>query len=188
MPTHVALLRGINVGGQRKVAMTDLRTVVSSLGHGEVSTYIQSGNVLFATKQTDTAAMAAAMERAIAAALGLQPRVVVVSCEELAAVADANPYPDEPNPRHVHVIFLSKQPGADLEARVVAAQAQAARKGSRDTARLVGRTLFVHTPGGYGRSELAALLAKLLAGRGDGPSGTARNWATVTKLLALCQR
>src|SRR5262245_32024671 len=105
MPTHVALLRGINVGGHNKVAMAELRKVVASLGHTEVATYIQSGNVVFTTAETDTAALAAAMERAIAEALGVRPRVVVLSREELARVVDDNPYPDEPNPKAVHAIF-----------------------------------------------------------------------------------
>lgn len=183
MPTHIALLRGINVGGQSKVAMADLRKVVSSLGHTEVATYIQSGNVLFTSTETGTAALAGAMEQAIAVALGVKPRVVVLSRQELARVVDDNPYPDEPNPRFVHAVFLADDPELELLERVAAAERQAALKGGRDRARVVGRTLFLHTPDGYGRSELAALLSR-------GPSaptaaGTARNWATVTKLLAL---
>ena len=59
MPTHVALLRGINVGGRNKVAMADLRAVMTSLGYTEVATYIQSGNVVFTSTDTDTALMAA---------------------------------------------------------------------------------------------------------------------------------
>ena len=69
MRTHVALLRGINVGGRNRVAMADLRHVVESLGHGDVATYIQSGNVVFASREDDTAAMAEALERSIAARL-----------------------------------------------------------------------------------------------------------------------
>ena len=71
MPTHVALLRGINVGGNNKIAMADLRDVVASLGHTDVSTYIQSGNVLFTARETDTDALAADLERAIEQALSL---------------------------------------------------------------------------------------------------------------------
>jgi uncharacterized protein (DUF1697 family) len=95
MPTHIALLRGINVGGQSKVAMADLRKVVSSLGHTQVETYIQSGNVLFTSADTDTAALAGAMEQAIAAALHVKPRVVVLSREQLARVVD-DPVPAHP--------------------------------------------------------------------------------------------
>jgi uncharacterized protein (DUF1697 family) len=186
--THVALLRGINVGGTSKLAMSDLRGVVASLGHTDIATYIQSGNVVFATQDNDagTLALAAGLERSIAETLGLQPRVVVLSCDELAQVVRGNPYPNESNPRLLHAVFLGRDPEPDLADRVAAAERQAAAKGSRDSARVVGRTLFLHTPDGFGRSELAALLA-----RNGGPmavrsGGTARNWATVTKLLTLC--
>jgi len=75
MPTHVALLRGINVGGRNRVAMADLREVVLGLGHTEVATYIQSGNVVFTSEEADTARIAAALERAIAKYLGVRPTV-----------------------------------------------------------------------------------------------------------------
>src|SRR5215208_6954489 len=120
VPTHVALLRGINVGGRNRVAMAALREVVEGLGHTGVATYIQSGNVVFTS-------------------------------EELAAVA--------------------------------AAQRQAREAGGRDEAKVVGTTLYLHTPDGYGRSELAARLARIGSGR---TAATARNWATVRKLLAMC--
>jgi uncharacterized protein (DUF1697 family) len=72
MPTHVALLRGINLGGRNRVAMADLRLVVSELGHVDVSTYIQSGNVLFtAPLDADTSVLAEAMTVAIASRLGI---------------------------------------------------------------------------------------------------------------------
>ena len=111
MPTHVALLRGINLGGHNKVAMAELRELVGSLGHADVATYIQSGNVVFTSDQSDTAALAAALEQAIATSLGVPCRVVVLSREELAQVARDNPYTDEPNPRAVHAVFLSGEPG-----------------------------------------------------------------------------
>jgi uncharacterized protein (DUF1697 family) len=187
VPSHIALLRGINVGGRAKLAMADLRTVVGSLGHTEVATYIQSGNVVFtpASPRRAPATLAAELERAIAGAgLGVTPRVVVLTREQLAQVVRDNPYPDEPNPRAVHAVFLAGEPGPELAEVVAEAQRQAAGKGSRDTATLVGRTLYLHTPDGFGRSELAAAMAAR-AGRG-GSDGTARNWATVTKLLAMC--
>jgi uncharacterized protein (DUF1697 family) len=186
VPTHVALLRGINLGGHKKVAMADLREVVTSLGHADVATYIQSGNVVFSARESDTAALAAALEEAIAARLGVQSRVVVLSRDELARVARDNPYPGEPNHKALHAIFLSGEPGPEVAERVAAAQQQAARQGGRDTAQVVGRTIFLHTPDGYGRSDLAAALVKLGQGKSDTVTGTARNWATVTKLLAMC--
>jgi uncharacterized protein (DUF1697 family) len=186
--TYVALLRGINVGGTGKLAMSDLRAVVASLGHTDIATYIQSGNVVFATQDNDagTLALAAGLERLIAETLGLQPRVVVLSCDELAQVVRGNPYPNESNPKLLHAVFLGRDPEQDLADRVAAAERQAAAKGSRDSARVVGRTLFLHTPDGFGRSELAALLARNGGPMAVSSGGTARNWATVTKLLALC--
>jgi len=93
MPTHVALLRGINVGGRNKVAMADLRKIVESLGHRDVATYIQSGNVVFTSEDADTAAIAAELERALEETLGLRPSVVVLSQAELAKVIADNPFP-----------------------------------------------------------------------------------------------
>jgi uncharacterized protein (DUF1697 family) len=187
MPTHVALLRGINLGGHNKVAMADLREVVSSLGHADVATYIQSGNVVFTSDESDTAALAAALEQAIATSLGVPARVVVLSRDDLAQVARDNPYPGEPNHRAVHAVFLSGDPGPDVAERVAAAQQIAEKQGSSDTAQLVGRTIFLHTPDGYGRSDLAAALVKLGQKKTDTVTGTARNWATVTKLLSMCE-
>ncbi len=186
MPTHVALLRGINLGGHNKVAMADLRGVVTSLGHDDVATYIQSGNVVFSTEESDTAALAAALEEAIAETTGVQARVVVLSREELAQVVRDNPYSDEPSPKAVHAVFLSGQPGPEVAERVTDVQRQVAGRGSRDTAQVIGRTIFLHTPDGYGRSDLAAELVKIGQRKTDSVTGTARNWATVTKLVALC--
>lgn len=186
MATHAALLRGINVGGNRKVAMSDLRAIVTGLGHADVSTYIQSGNVLFSTQRADTAALAAEMEEALAGALGVRPRVVVLSRAELADVVAANPYPDEPNPKALHAVFLAAGPPPGMIEYVAAAQQAAAQKGSRDSARFAGRVLYLHTPDGYGRSDLAVRLTKAAGPLSPRQSGTARNWATVTKLLILC--
>jgi uncharacterized protein (DUF1697 family) len=194
MASHVALLRGINVGGRNKVPMADLREVVTSLGHAGVSTYIQSGNVLFSTAEDDTAKLAAALESAIEDRFGIWSSVVVLSRDELARVLAANPYPDEPNPRMVHVVFLNGSPPQDLLDRITAAESAAAAKGSRDTVQLIrpsaGQALFLHTPDGFGTSELAQNVLKILAPpkkSRPGLAATARNWATATKLLSLSE-
>ena len=99
MPTHIALLRGINVGGRNRVAMAGLCQVVLGLGYTDVATYIQSGNVVFTSEEADTATIAAALERAIAEHLGVRPKVVVLTRAELARVVADNPFPEEPNLR-----------------------------------------------------------------------------------------
>lgn len=192
MASHVALLRGINVGGRNKVPMAELREVVAALGHTGVTTYIQSGNVLFTTADTDTAKLAAALETAIEDRFGLWSSVVVLSREELAEVLAANPYSDEPNPRLVHVVFRNAEPPPEVRDRIEAAVKAAAAKGSRDTAHSAGRALYLHTPDGFGRSELAQNLMRIMTPppkqkKQAALAATARNLATSTKLLSLCE-
>src|ERR1700734_1790901 len=110
MPSHLALLRGINVGGRNKVPMADLRKVVTSLGHTGVSTYIQTGNVLFDAAgegKPDTVKLAAELEAAIEDRFGIWASVVVLTAGELAGVLAGNPFADEPNPKLVHVVFMT---------------------------------------------------------------------------------
>jgi uncharacterized protein (DUF1697 family) len=184
MPTHVALLRAVNVGGGGKIVMADLRQLVASLGYADVTTYIQTGNVVFTATESDSAALAATLETAIGESLNVRAPVVVLSRDVLAQVVSDNPYRDEPNPRFVHGVFLPADPGPAALAGVREASKRAAEQGTRDEAVLLGRTLYLHTPDGFGRSDLAnALLTKRSS---PVAAGTARNWATVTKLLALC--
>lgn len=186
MATHVALLRGINVGGKNKVAMADLRELVAGLGHSDVSTYIQSGNVLFTAGDGDagTGAIADEMTAAIGSKLGVKSQVIVVTKGELDGIIAATPYSDEPNPKCVHAVVFGAPGGADLLDRVESALAKSAELGSRDDARVIGRTLYLHTPDGFGRSKLAEILTR--AAPKGGAAGTARNWATVLKLRELC--
>jgi uncharacterized protein (DUF1697 family) len=183
--THIALLRGINVGGRNKVAMADLRAVVAGLGHTDVATYIQSGNVLFSSAEPDTETLATALEKAIADSLGVRPAVVVLSRDGLEQAVRDNPYPGEPNPKLVHAVFFRGQVPPGAAEAIEAGQRRAAERGSEgDSAQIIGGAVYLHTPGGFGRSELALYLL----GRSASPlaTGTARNWSTVTKLLALC--
>lgn len=181
MSRYLALLRGINVGGHKKIAMADLRDVAAALGHTDVATYIQSGNVVFSSAETDVTSLADALEREIAARVDVRAAVVVVSSAELAQVISDNPFPEETNPRCLHAVFrrdeISK---VDID-DVALAVRRARESGSRDDAVAVGRTLYLRTPDGLGRSELAARLARSKVQS----AGTARNWATVTKLMAM---
>jgi uncharacterized protein (DUF1697 family) len=165
--------------------MAELREVVTSLGHAAVTTYIQSGNVLFTTAEDDTAKLAAALEAAITGTFGLKSSVVVLSRDELAQDLNRNPYPDEPNPKLVHVVFLNGEPPPDVLERINAAQSAAAAKGSRDTVTTIGSALYLHTPDGFGTSELAQVLLRVLGKAGL--VATARNLATTGKLLSLCE-
>jgi uncharacterized protein (DUF1697 family) len=181
MPRYLALLRGINVGGRNKVAMADLRQLAAAVGFADATTYIQSGNLLFSCAEADAARLADMLEAEIASRLGVRPAVVVLSRDELKQVIAGNPFPHETNPKCLHAVFRRDQVGPDGIAAIAAAVQQARDAGSRDDATVVGRTLFLHTPDGFGRSELAARLTSSK----EQATGTARNWATVTKLMDM---
>src|SRR5262245_20373383 len=150
----VALLRGVNVGGQKKLAMADLRRVVEGCGHTEVTTYIQSGNVVFSCSGTNTASVARTLEQAIVVAHGMDVVVVVRTARELAATVKKNPYLKRgEDPALLHVMFL---PGAvpaalgKLDGSAYAPEELAS----------VGREIYLFLPGGVGRSKLMADLSR----------------------------
>jgi uncharacterized protein (DUF1697 family) len=193
VPTHVALLRGVNNLGGKRVAMAELREVVTSLGHTDVMTYIQSGNVLFTPPAGDStgggadeAALAAGLEQAVAADIGVRARAVVLTREELARCVRDNPYPGQTDPKLLHAVFLPEMPGPSLTAWLADAERQVWAKGSRDQALVRGRTVYLHTPDGYPHSELRRVLARAGGPTSARVAGTARNWATVNRLLELC--
>ncbi|PSL08264.1 uncharacterized protein (DUF1697 family) [Haloactinopolyspora alba] len=175
MARYVALLRGINLGGHNKVPMSDLRALVESLGHTEVSTYINSGNVVFTsgTPELDRAGLARAVEEALATRVDVRVPVMVRSHAELADTLRVNPFP-EAQPNRLLISFMQGTPDADAVARATEIESGA------DEFRVVGTTLFLHCPDGVGRSKLAASIEKRL-----GVPGTARNLTTVRKLLDM---
>jgi uncharacterized protein (DUF1697 family) len=198
MHTHVALLRGVNNLGSKTVAMAELQQLVAAIGHTDVTTYIQSGNVLFtprptdpagssAATQTDTSALAAELERVIFEVFGVRARAVVLSAEELARCMRDNPYPGETNHRLLHAVFLPDLPGPGLAAWVADAERRVQAEGSRDEAQLLGRTVYLHTPDGYPPSALRRVLARAGGPTSAALAGTARNWATVSRLAELCR-
>lgn len=171
MTVFVALLRGVNVGGRGKLAMADLRRVAEGLGYERVRTYIQSGNVVLdAPGRTTAKQVADDLRAAIAGATDVQPDVIVRTRDELAAAIHANPFADR-DLASVHVVFGSSA--------ATSAGIDADRYAPEEVA-TVGRETYLFLPGGVGRSKLGADLA-----RRSGPTGTMRNWRTVTKLLAM---
>jgi len=167
---YVALLRGINVGRHRRISMSDLRRVFEDVGCEDVSTYLQSGNVLFAGKGSG-ARLASRLERAIHAELAPGVSVLLRSRAELARIASSNPFTGHDMSK-LHVTFLEKRPPA---ARARALDPELAEP---DEFRLRGRELYLHYPNGYGRSKLTnAYFEKQL-----GVVATTRNWKTVTAL------
>jgi len=176
---YVALLRGINVGGNQRIAMADLRHVLSDLGHADVQTVLQSGNALFTSESTATVTLAREIEAAILDRLGLTVAVIIRTGDELRAVIAANPLAEAvAEPARLHVAFLSADPEPgrfDSLDTVVSAS---------EEMRLGVRALYVWYREGAGTSKLTnAVLERRL-----GVTATSRNWNTVTKLADLAAR
>jgi len=167
---HVSLLRGINVGGHNLVAMARLRGIYESIGCEDVTTYLQSGNVLF--RRSRPGAVGAEVGGALRRELGLEVKVLSRTHADLARIVAADPFPGaEPNRRFV--LFLSGHPAAAI-ARDLGEVAS-----GPDRAILVGREFHLHCPDGIGNSKLPGLLGD----RRLGVTVTGRNWRTVTALL-----
>ncbi|MGY1812383.1 DUF1697 domain-containing protein [Blastococcus sp. SYSU D00820] len=180
MPTHVALLRGINVGRTNRISMADLTAVVTGLGHTDVATYLQSGNVvLTAAGSPTTTELADRITAAIAADLGLTVPVVVLTRAEVAAVVAGNPFPEQDDPKRLHVAARGEPYPPEMVDELTAALAAARAAGSAEDARIEGRVLWLHTPEGFLASKLAERLARPRYG------ATTRNWRTVTALARM---
>jgi uncharacterized protein (DUF1697 family) len=171
---YVVLLRGVNVGGRGKLPMARLREVCASLGCTDVSTYIQSGNVVL---DSDMSAdeLAAALGPAIEEAVGFAPQVVIRTPAELAAALVGNPYPDT-DERFLHIGFMTKAP--DPKAVAELGEVDVSPEGYR----IVGREVYLNYVEGAGRSKK---LAKVPFERRLGVGITARNLRTVKKLVEL---
>jgi uncharacterized protein (DUF1697 family) len=172
MTTYIALLRGINVGGNRKIHMADLREVFAEAGCADVTSYIQSGNLVFSHPSTDAEKVTAVLERRIEDATGFDVPVILRTAAAWEGVVDANPYPGI-EPTTLHVVFLAAPPAA-----AAVAAFDAARFTPEEFA-VVGREVYLHLPDGLGRAKLPPALPLI---RG---AGTARNWRTVLKLAEL---
>jgi uncharacterized protein (DUF1697 family) len=175
VPNRILLLRGINLGPNNRVAMPQLREVLTRAGMDDVRTYVQSGNVVLTSDQPPDQ-LARSAEKQIAKAFGLDISVVARTRDELAQVVKCNPLTDvATNPKRYQVTFLENEPDPSVIEKLAAAAA--------DTERLVaiGREMYAWHPEGVARSKLWTALA----GKGLGTVATSRNWTTVTTLLQM---
>jgi len=169
---YAVLLRGVNVGGNRKVAMPDLRRVLESLGHTEVSTYLQSGNAIVTTDETDPLRVERRVEKVLRTDLGVDTRVLVRTHDELDAVIQANPFPDAvAEPKFLHVVFLAAEPTAQAREKIDPGAY------APDEVRFGDRSIYVRYAYGQGRSKLTPSVWERLK-----VAATARNWNTVLEL------
>jgi len=174
--TYVALLRGINVGKNKRIAMAELRELLTKLGYGDVKTLLQSGNAVFTASAAKPEALERRIKKAIADRFGFDVSVMVRTASELATVVEANPIPEAVSePSKFLVAFLSAKPAAST-IRGIDPVAFLPEQFA-----VVGRELYLWCRNGINDSKLFAVLND----KGLGVTSTARNWNTVTKLLAL---
>jgi uncharacterized protein (DUF1697 family) len=178
MPTQIALLRAVNVGGLN-LAMADLKAMFEALDFADVRTLLQTGNVVFTGGRKTGAALESFLEAETRKRLNLGCDYLVRTSAEWIDLVAGNPFPDEArrDPSHLLVMPLKTAPGQ----REVAAL-QAAIEG-REVVKAKGQVLYIVYPDGIGRSKLTvSLIEKKL-----GTRGTCRNWNTTLKLLAMAQ-
>jgi uncharacterized protein (DUF1697 family) len=174
--TWIALLRGVNVVGKNKLPMQDLRRLLEArLPCAEVRTYVASGNVVFCCDGGTAPGLARRITEIVAKKYGFAPHTIVLTPGQLAAAADACPFPTDV-PARVHLFFLEAAPKspnlAKMEALKTTEEFQLGPK----------KVFYLFTPDGFGKSKLAAASERLL-----GVEATARNWNTVTALRQLAQ-
>jgi uncharacterized protein (DUF1697 family) len=176
--TQIALIRGINVGTAKRVAMADLREMLTSLGFGNVRTLLNSGNAVL-TSSASTAQVATAIERGLRDDLKVPARVLVRSRAQVVAAMTADPLGDIATDGSKHFLgFLDTTPTNDVEAIAELADGDDT---APDVARLVDDHLYLWCPGGISKATFATVnWDKKL-----GSAVTMRNWNTVTKLVDL---
>ncbi|WP_449475657.1 DUF1697 domain-containing protein [Streptomyces abikoensis] len=178
MTTYVALLRGINVGGKKRVPMQTLRELLAGMGGGAVRTHLNSGNAVFTHSGADPDELARELERAIERELGFAVTCMVREAGDIRRVVDADPFAGrQTDPARYLVTFLAA-PAAPAAVADIDPAAYAPEEFV-----LAGRELYVY----YANGIRDAKLAKVLTERRLGTPGTARNWNTVTKLAAMAQ-
>ncbi len=178
MQKYICLLRGINVGGNRKMKMADLKKELADLGLEHIKTYIQSGNVSFQAKEKDEQKLEAQITKMIADKFGFDVPVMVRQSDELQQIFQNCPFVEgEEDLRMIHVAFLSEEPSEAAFAEMNLEQY------APDKAQLFKRAIYIHYPNGSYKSKLSGnLLEKKL-----GLKITARNWKTMIKLKAMLE-
>ena len=178
MTTYISILRGINVGGQKKIRMEDLKALYEWLGFRDVTNYIQSGNVIFTTSlNIKIPALSEKIERAIEKKYHFLVPVIIRTADEMYQILSSNPFLNEKgiNREKLHVTFLEELPQSTNVIVI--------KEGdfSPDMFRIIGKEVYLYCPGGYGNTKLSnTFFEKKLHMK-----ATTRNWKTVGKLAEL---
>ncbi len=179
MESYIALLRGINVSGQKKIKMADLRTLLGKLPFEEVQTYVQSGNIVFKAPEKNVSKVEKMIEKAIQDAYDFEVPILVKTPVELKHVLENNPFLNNPETatERLYMTFLKEEPVAERIEKLQEVDY------SPEDYRLEGKDLYFFAPNGYGRAKMNNNFfekkLKVVA--------TTRNWRTVNKLYEMSQ-
>jgi len=176
MPIVISMLRGVNVGGHNKIKMDALRALYEYLKFTGCQTFIQSGNVIFKTKERNLAKLTSQIQTAIERSFGFRPDVILRTSDELRDVIARNPFGKRRGiePGKLVVTFLASAPAPETRDNLLKL------KTDPEELHIDGSELYIYFPNGMGRSKLWPLVERTLK-----VSCTARNWNSVTKMLAI---
>ena len=179
MTVVISMLRGVNVGGHNKIKMDALRALYVSLKLEDVATFIQSGNVVFRTKERELGKVGKRIGDGIEKSFGFRPEVILRTVEEMRGVVARNPFAGRKDvePGKLLVWFLAAEPEAEARKKVFTVKME------REELRLDERELYIYFPDGQGRSKLSMAAVE----RALKVSGTGRNWNSVLKLLEMAE-
>lgn len=176
MPTYVALLRAINLGKQRRVPMGQLRAVLTDAGYEDVTTHLQSGNVVLASRARTSGSVTTAIEKLLRAGFGIDVDVMVRTGGELAKIVEANPFlRPGVSAATLHVAFLKSRPAA------AAVRSISGEELGRDEFVVRGTEIYLKYPNGVAGSKMSPPLFE----RALGTPATVRTWRVVTRLQEL---
>ena len=178
MSVLISMLRGINVGGHNKIKMDALRALYESLKLESPRTYVQSGNVIFRTKEKNSAALAKKIQSAIEREFSFRPEVILRTTDEMRTAIAASPFLGRNlEPGKTVITFLAGDAGPEAHDILLSL------KDFPEELHLLGRELHIYFPDGMGSSKLPwSKIERLL-----GTPGTARNWNSATKMLAMAE-
>jgi uncharacterized protein (DUF1697 family) len=180
MPVLISMLRGVNLGPHNRIKMDALRVLYQSLELEDPRTYVQSGNVIFRTKEKNAAKLASKIQEGIAKKFGFRPQVIIRTTDELKQALAANPFRSrrEIESSRLLITFLSAGPPAEAHAAIGNLKVQ------REELHLLGRELYIYFPDGIGKSKVPwSSVEKLLK-----VTGTARNLNSVVKMLEIAEQ
>jgi len=180
MITYISILRGINVSGHNIIKMDQLKKLITGLGFENVQTYIQSGNIIYQTKKTDSLKLSESIKNAIQKEFGFDVPVITLAIEVLAEVISNNPFLKDKNKEATffHVTYLAAIPNQE---RIEVLKSIDTKN---DVFEIVGQTMYLYCPNGYGNTKLTNTFVenKLKVG------ATTRNWKTTNELLHLAKK